>query len=247
MEPSNAAQTMTQSQTSKPLSVFQEIDRICIEFEDALMQGKAPRIEAFLDQVTDSRRSALLHELLLIETSYEQYSDTDESYNQRFQSYPQVVARVLTRARVEKATREDPETIGRYKVVRRIGSGSFGVVYEGFDGELKRAVAIKVPHRKWNLDTARLELALSEAQTLASLNHPNILPVYDVGKCDVAGVYLVTGMVNGVNLSVHTRQKSLDQRSAIRIVSQIADALESAHELGVVPVSYTHLTLPTKA
>src|SRR4051812_16956146 len=76
----------------------------------------------------------------------------------------------------------DPAQIGRYRVVRRLGQGGFGRVYLAEDADLARLVAIKVPNPDRVSGRADVEAYLSEARTLARLDHPNIVPVYDVGR-----------------------------------------------------------------
>src|SRR2546425_414940 len=77
-----------------------------------------------------------------------------------------------------------PERLGRYRISGTLGSGGFGVVYKGRDDELGRDVAIKVPHRQRIASPEDVEDYLAEARTLAGLDHPGIVPVYDVGRTD---------------------------------------------------------------
>jgi serine/threonine protein kinase len=77
-----------------------------------------------------------------------------------------------------------PHHIGRYRIDRVLGKGGFGLVYLAYDDRLQRLVAIKVPHRK-NVDRAEdAEAYLSEARTVANLDHPHIVPVFDVGSTE---------------------------------------------------------------
>src|SRR5947208_802105 len=69
-----------------------------------------------------------------------------------------------------------PERLGRYRVTAQLGAGGFGVVYQGYDDELRRDVAIKVPHRHRVATPADAEAYLTEARTLARLDHPGIVP-----------------------------------------------------------------------
>lgn len=77
---------------------------------------------------------------------------------------------------------EHPEQIGRYRIERVLGKGSFGRVYLAHDDQLNRPVAIKVPHPDLISRPEDAKAYLVEARILASLDHPNILPVYDVGS-----------------------------------------------------------------
>src|ERR1700721_2041181 len=74
-----------------------------------------------------------------------------------------------------------PKHIGRYRVEKVLGKGGFGLVYLAYDGQLERLVAIKVPHRYRTSSPEDVEAYLTEARTVASLDHPHIVPVHDVG------------------------------------------------------------------
>jgi eukaryotic-like serine/threonine-protein kinase len=77
-----------------------------------------------------------------------------------------------------------PKSIGRYRVERILGEGGFGIVCLAHDEQLLRAVAIKVPHRRLISRPADATPYLTEARIVAGLDHPNIVPVYDVGSTE---------------------------------------------------------------
>src|SRR5262249_33316071 len=77
-----------------------------------------------------------------------------------------------------------PAHVGRYRVERLLGEGGFGRVYLARDEQLQRPVAIKVPHAHLVAQAGDAETYLAEARTVASLDHPNIVPVFDVGSTD---------------------------------------------------------------
>lgn len=85
-------------------------------------------------------------------------------------------------ALVERAPDPMPTTIGRYRVERLLGVGSFGRVYLAHDDQLMRAVAIKVPRYNIAQHSEQVEEFLYEARAAAKLDHPNIIPVFDVGS-----------------------------------------------------------------
>src|ERR1700757_257382 len=84
-------------------------------------------------------------------------------------------------ARTPAAT-EPPRFIERYRVDRILGQGGFGVVYLAHDDQLDRPVAIKVPHRQLISHSEDAQAYLSGARTVANLDHPHIVPVFDVGS-----------------------------------------------------------------
>ena len=127
-----------------------------------------------------------------------------------------------------------PEQIGRYDVIRVLGQGSFGVVYLAHDSELEREVAIKVPSER-QLDLAGgAESFLREARVVARLDHPGIVPVYDVGKLDSGECYVVSKFIQGWALGERMREVRLSGVDSARLVSSIAHALHVAHRSGLV-------------
>src|SRR5262249_17059325 len=75
-----------------------------------------------------------------------------------------------------------PTHVGRYRIERLLGKGGFGLVFLSHDDQLQRLVAIKVPHRERVAQPENAEAYLTEARTVANLDHPHIVPVYDVGS-----------------------------------------------------------------
>src|ERR1700690_518935 len=75
-----------------------------------------------------------------------------------------------------------PQRIGRYRVERMLGEGGFGLVYLAHDDQLQRPVAVKVPHSRLISRPEDAEAYLTEARTVAKLDHPNIVPVHDIGS-----------------------------------------------------------------
>src|SRR5437763_5072659 len=92
----------------------------------------------------------------------------------------------------EPAPEALPSHIGRYRVERVLGQGGFGVVYLAHDEQLQRAVAIKVPHSQLVSLPQDAEAYLAEARTVANLDHPNIVPVYDVGSTEQFPCFVVS-------------------------------------------------------
>src|SRR4051812_38003230 len=87
-------------------------------------------------------------------------------------------------ATVRSPLNEQPQQVGRYRVRKILGQGGFGVVYLAHDEQLQRLVAIKVPHARLVADPGHAEAYLAEARTVASLDHPNIVPVHYVGTTE---------------------------------------------------------------
>ena len=126
-----------------------------------------------------------------------------------------------------------PRRFGRYVVRRAIGRGGFATVYEGFDGELQRPVAIKVSHVAKTVSPERHAAFLKEARQLARLQHPRIVTVFDAGV-EGGYRYIVSALLPGKSLLQHLKERRPDFRETACIVSGIAGALAHAHAQGLV-------------
>jgi eukaryotic-like serine/threonine-protein kinase len=115
------------------------------------------------------------------------------------------------------------DKLGRYEILAPIGKGGMGEVYRARDTRLNRDVAIKVSAEQFSERFER------EARAIAALNHPNICHLYDVGPD-----FLVMELVDGPTLADRIQQGAIPLEEALVIARQIADALEAAHEKGVV-------------
>jgi eukaryotic-like serine/threonine-protein kinase len=129
---------------------------------------------------------------------------------------------------------EDVQRIGRYRIVRLLGQGGFGRVYLAQDDDLDRAVAIKVPNPGRVAGPRDVEIYLAEARALAKLDHPNIVPVYDLGRTDVGQCYVVSKYIEGSDLAERLRQSRPSFRESAELTATVAVALHHAHTRGLV-------------
>ncbi len=127
-----------------------------------------------------------------------------------------------------------PRRIRRYGVEKLLGAGSFGRVYLARDDDLQRDVAIKVPALELLERQGAADTYLKEARTIANLEHPHIVPVYDVGSTYDFPCFIVTKYIDGTHLADALRAKALSREDALRIIVNIAQALHYAHGRGVV-------------
>jgi len=125
------------------------------------------------------------------------------------------------------------QRIGFYQVLEQIGAGGMGEVYRAHDTKLARDVALKTLPKDFAADPERLARFRREARMLASLNHPNIAAIY--GLEDSGNVhFLVMELVPGQTLAEQLTAGPFPVKEALRICGQIAEALEAAHEKGVI-------------
>ena len=243
--------------TKISLSDLEQINAICLEFESACKQGKSPRIEEYLAPTAGPQRSRLLTELLILEFDYKTRKGERierEEYHARFSHEIDVVDAAINDqvpSRSDAAESgilpADPETgqltktLGDYRIIREIGRGGMGVVYEAEQISLGRRVALKVLPFAAVLDQRQLQRFRTESQAAALLHHQNIVPVYSVGN--ERGVhYYAMQFIDGFSLAEmveqlqHTegvRTKPVDKDSTQSISSSVMprSAVELASEL----------------
>jgi predicted Ser/Thr protein kinase len=121
---------------------------------------------------------------------------------------------------------------GRYRVLRKLGHGGMGTVYQARDDELDRTVAIKLLDRRFDLSLENHDLLLQEARTVAKLRHPAIVPVYDMGTTAEGESFLVMEYVQGDSLAHRLASGRVAHVLAVNVTIQLADALGAAHEQG---------------
>lgn len=124
---------------------------------------------------------------------------------------------------------------GRYRVIRRVGGGGMGVVYQAEDTLLGRTVAVKVLRPHLADDEAFRKRFEREGRAAASLSHPNIVQIYDVGEGDDGAPYIVMEFVEGRTLErLIAEEGPIPEPVAIGYAGQIASALDEAHRHGIV-------------
>jgi serine/threonine protein kinase/formylglycine-generating enzyme required for sulfatase activity len=127
-----------------------------------------------------------------------------------------------------------PLRIGRYRIEKVLGKGGFGLVYLALDEHLNRPVAVKVPHANLISKPEDAEAYLAEARTVANLDHPHIVPVYDVGSTENCSCYVVSRYIQGTDLRTKLKQQRLQYREAAELIATVAGALHYAHKQGLV-------------
>lgn len=127
----------------------------------------------------------------------------------------------------------NPEKIGRYEIKSELGRGGMATVYKAYDPRFEREVAVKVlPHEMLHDPQFRVRFE-REAKTVALLEHPAIVPVYDVGEED-GQPYFVMRYMNGGDLAGRIKQSPLSVADTAHLMEKIAPALDEAHEKGII-------------
>lgn len=139
-----------------------------------------------------------------------------------------------------EAAREPPDALigqmvgGRYHILRRIGAGGMGTVYQARQEPLGKQVALKVLLPTLVDDDLKLQRFMNEARILGELRHPNTVSLIDFGHLDGGRLYIAMEYLHGGDLSALLAKGRVEQRAAVKITRQIVASLAEAHARGVI-------------
>jgi serine/threonine protein kinase len=125
------------------------------------------------------------------------------------------------------------ERIGRYKIIRELGRGGMAAVYLGHDPMIKRDVAIKVLSAQLMADASFYDRFQQEAETIATLEHPAIVPIYDFGHQGDRS-YIVMRYMRGGTLEERLEEGALSLQEISPIIERVANGLDEAHAKGII-------------
>lgn len=129
--------------------------------------------------------------------------------------------------------RPQPKRLGRYELLDTVGRGGFGSVYRSLDTQLQRVVAVKIPRSSQFATQDDEDRFVREAKNVAQLDHPCIVRVFDVGREDDIP-YIVSEFVEGKTLAEELKNRRFSFRDAATLVIHVGEALEHAHQNGIV-------------
>ncbi len=233
-----------------PLEIRNRIDELCDEFDRDWSGHSAQRMRDLLDQVAVEHRGVLLRELVQIDQERCLTSGrTVPAKNYHLQFPDHAAALDALMADKESADIQDAGTlasdhaarlpvsdigthqvIGSYELQELIGEGGMGVVYRAVHQELGRTVALKIVAIPMAEAVSRLQ---AEARTIAGLNHPNIVQIFETGEYQQRP-YLVLELMPGGSLDDTLRQDLPSAKRAAEILLQITEAIAAAHEIGII-------------
>ena len=159
--------------------------------------------------------------------------DLDESA--KAHECPSCGLRLSTEERLDDTVsmkRGPHEKVAHFELLRKVGGGNFGDVYQARDTQLDRIVAIKIL-RRGLADEHRREMFLREGRAAARLRHPQIVSVHEIGS-DGDTCYIVSDFIEGVTLSKYMQSRPFGPREAAELCASIADAMQHAHTAGVI-------------
>ncbi len=131
------------------------------------------------------------------------------------------------------------DRVGPFVIVRELGRGGMGVVYEARHAALGRIVALKMVSARPNERQTLMARLNAEAQTVASLRHPNIVQLYEIGATDDGRTFLAFEFMEAGNLAARIAGRPQDPRYAARLMRQLAEGVATAHRAGVVHCDLT--------
>ncbi|MBN2714854.1 MAG: protein kinase [Deltaproteobacteria bacterium] len=123
---------------------------------------------------------------------------------------------------------------GRYHLLRELGEGGMGTVFEAEHQGLGKKCAVKVLHERVMSDSSTVERFKREAQIIGNIGHPNIVGAQDFGICEKGYYYLAMDLLDGKPLSHRIWEGNLSYYEICRIMSEVCDGLQAAHEAGVI-------------
>ena len=230
-------------QPQLPIATLERIDDLCADFEKAWQSGERPSIEnAIPDDLIGKPLNALLAELIALDIDYRKRRDetpTQQDYADRFPDANTLIAELFDAS--ERSGRPfQPASLERVaelfpslKIIEMLGAGGMGAVYKARQEGLDRVVALKILPSEFAHD-AKFSLRFTrEARTLAKLNHPSIVSVYEFGHVDETFFFLME-YVDGPTLRDVVTAGELSPEQSLAIVPQLCDALQYAHENGVI-------------
>jgi eukaryotic-like serine/threonine-protein kinase len=234
---------MSMRQNKLPIAALERIDDLCAEFEQKWQTNAPLSIESVLvGEVSPIERDALLAELVVLEVDYRRRrgeTPTEQEYLDRFPEDAIGIRDAFNVGGKPTAAFEPPnverlaELFPSLQIIELIGTGGMGAVYKARQEGLDRVVAIKILPEEFGHDVKFALRFTREARTLAKLNHPNIVALYEFGN--VADTYyFLMEYIEGSTLRDVVKARELAPEHALAIVPHLCDALQYAHDKGVV-------------
>lgn len=210
------------------------LDLVVHEFHVRTLWGDHPQKSEFLKRFPQQAKE-LEAELARVEREIER--EAASSLCGRTETFavtpvPPPVAKAASGPQAEKISR--PATIGRFHVLDVLGSGGFGIVYRARDSELDREVALKVPRPECINALGGISHYLNEARNIAALDHPGVVPIYEVAGCGEAPCYTVSKLMTGGSLEQVIRGVRPGYEQSARLIADVAEALHHSHQRGLV-------------
>ena len=251
-------------------ALARQVDLVCTRFEVAWKDGGRPRIEDFLGDAAEPERSALLHELVLLDAHYRRNQGERPAAGDYEVRFPADAARIrgafaaefpaensATDGERARGLLTDPYgsgsdsgqvparpplpgqlgVAGRNELFEEIGRGGMGRVLRGCDPDLRRELAVKVLREEYRGDASAESRFVEEAQVGGQLQHPGVVPVYELGRFGDGRPFFTMKLVKGRTLADLLEERPAPAHDLTRfltIFEQTCQALAYAHSKGVI-------------
>ncbi len=246
-----------------PTADWTWINAAAERFERAWKQGTRPRIEDYVAEVDESRKLALLEELLRVEIELRRRAGEEpgtEEYAHRFPHHAMPIEAAFGPAPARSAPAGPPHDLptiapattggkadhngepapgeriryfGDYEIVREIARGGMGVVFQARQISLNRTVALKMILAGQLADETDVKRFHTEAEAAAHLDHPGIVPIFEVGQHEGQHFFSMA-YVEGRSLAQRLAEGPMPARESAALLLQVAEAIEYAHRRGVI-------------
>lgn len=220
-----------------PLPVARRIDALCEQFEQAWRavppDGVPPRPEEVTADLDGAARETLIYELLRLDVEYRRragHVPRADDYRGRFADLPH--DRLVEATAGPGVTLALPAVVG-YEMIEELGRGGMGVVYKALQVNLNRVVALKMLVAPGAVSLRTRDRFRREAEAVAALRHPGVVPVYEVGE-EAGCPYLTMEFVPGGSLDRRLNGSPVPEEYAARLLVALARAVQHAHEHGVI-------------
>lgn len=234
---------MSIRQKKLPIPALERIDDLCSAFEQQWQSGTPPTIESFLvGDFSPEEHEVLLAELVVLEIDYRKRrggTPDIQAYLDRFPEHADAIRNVLGDGRQGQPSFTPPsieklsELLPSLEILELLGAGGMGAVYKARQKGLDRIVALKVLPEEFSRDAKFALRFTREARTLARLNHPNIVSLFEFGNVQDTHYFLME-FVDGTTLRDVIQGGRLAPEQAFQIVPRLCDALQYAHDNGVI-------------
>ncbi|MEL7497767.1 MAG: serine/threonine-protein kinase [Planctomycetota bacterium] len=234
---------MTIQRIKLPIAALERIDDLCAQFERRWQANDPPSIEqAIADDLSEDARQLLLSELLVLEIDYRRRRGEALTADEYLERFPDHVETIRDAMGLDKAKGRhfEPPSIDQVakqfpslEIISLLGAGGMGAVYKARQKGLDRLVALKILPEEFGHDVKFALRFTREARTLARLNHPNIVSVHEFGNANDV-YYFLMEYVDGSTLRDVVRMGQLSPEHALTIVPHLCDALQYAHDHGVI-------------
>jgi hypothetical protein len=226
-----------------PTEVLDAVIRVCERFESAWREAPGTRIEPFVEDWPADRRAVLVQELAAVEYELRLSAGDSPTFAEYAARFPELVPSTAFHRPTDGVTVETPlplavgQAVGRYTLLRPLGQGGMGVVFEAVRGDTGGRVAVKfIRPDVFATPQVRAEAVArfgEEVRAQAAVRHPNVLPVYDCGEHS-GGPYYVMPLVSGRTLADRLSDRALAPAEAAGLMAAVADALAATHACDIL-------------